>query len=69
MLGFKWNHNNILKKFKENQISQNDLAIAELFIKLEIIVSWWVCLRHKINCVFLYRRVLITGISTANFAN
>lgn len=39
MLGFKWNHNNILKKFKENQISQNDLAIAELFIKLEIIVS------------------------------
>jgi len=38
MLGLKWNHD-ILKNFKLEQVSQNDLAIAELFIKLEIIVG------------------------------
>lgn len=37
MLGLKWNHD-ILKNFKLDQVSQNDL-IAELFIKLEIIVG------------------------------
>lgn len=36
MLGLKWNN---LKNFKLDQVSQNDLAIAELFIKLEIMVN------------------------------
>lgn len=38
MLGLKWNHD-ILMNFKLDQVSQKDLVIAELFIKLGIIVS------------------------------
>lgn len=38
MLGFKWSHD-ILKNFKLDQVSWNDLAIAELLIKLGVILS------------------------------
>ena len=38
MLGLKWDHD-ILKNFKLDLVSQKGLAIAELFIKLGIIVS------------------------------